>query len=281
MIETSADHHDLLATVRETAGGPRRRLQVALATSTPDLHAAQRLRHRVFGEEMGATLSSRAPGRDEDIFDAWCEHLVVRDCESGQVVGTYRLLTAERAARLGTFYADQEFDLTRLTHLKARMVEIGRACVDADYRTGAALMLLWHGIAEFMRRRRYDYLVGCASIGMHDGGANAERVYRMVEQRHLAPIEYRVFPRHRLLPREARAGDDDAASPRIPALLKGYLRLGAWIGGEPAWDPDFNTADLFVLLPLARLEARYARRYVRAPSWQGDSRPAGDQAGSR
>lgn len=268
---TSAEHFDLHVTVRESAGGPRHRLQVALATSTSDIHAAQRLRHRVFGGEMGATLSTRAPGRDEDIFDAWCEHLVVRDCESGQVVGTYRLLTAESAARLGTFYADQEFDLTRIAHLRPRMVEIGRACVDAEYRKGAALMLLWHGIAEFMRRRRYDYLVGCASIGMQDGGANAERVYQAVAQRHLAPIEYRVFPRHRLLSREERTGDDDeGALPRIPALLKGYLRLGAWIGGEPAWDPDFNTADLFVLLPLARLDARYARRYARSPSWQGD-----------
>jgi len=127
---TSAEHFDLHVTVRESAGGPRHRLQVALATSTSDIHAAQRLRHRVFGEEMGATLSSRAPGRDEDIFDAWCEHLIVRDCNSGNVVGTYRLLTAERARRLGTFYADGEFDLTRLSHLKPRMVEIGRDGMD-------------------------------------------------------------------------------------------------------------------------------------------------------
>ncbi len=261
MNETTLEQTALPAGVRETAGSQRHRLQVGLATTEAELHAAQRLRYRVFGGELGAQLGGAAKhGRDEDLFDAWCEHLLVRDCDSGQVVGTYRLLPADRAARLGTFYADTEFDLTRIAHLKPRMVEIGRACVDAAYRKGAALMLLWHGIAEFMRRRRYDYLIGCASIGMQDGGANAQRVYQAVEARHLAPIEYRVFPRHRLLPREDAAAAP-AASARIPTLLKGYLRLGAWIGGEPAWDPDFNSADLFVLLPLARLEGRYARHY--------------------
>lgn len=272
MIETRAEQAELLASFRETPGGALHRLRVGLAMSTADVHAAQRLRYRVFAGELGAKLSGREPGRDEDIFDAWCEHLVVRDCGSGSIVGTYRLLTAERAARLGTFYADQEFDLTRLTHLKPRMVEIGRACVDPAYRSGAALMLLWHGIFDFMRRRRYDYLAGCASICMRDGGANAERVHQRVAQRHLAPIEYRVFPRHRLLPREARRGNDEAAPPRVPALLKGYLRLGAWIGGEPSWDPDFNTADLFVLLPLARLEARYAQHFGGGRPSQRDRR---------
>ena len=106
--------------------------------------------------------------------------------------------------------------------------------------------------------------MGCASIAMTDGGANALRVYREVAAKHLAPIECRVFPRHPLAGRDDLSATDAVGSASIPALLKGYLRLGAWIGGEPAWDPDFNTADLFVLLPLSRLEARYARHYFRA-----------------
>ena len=252
------------ATVREVAGGPRHRLQVRMANSVDEVHAAQRLRHRVFAGELGARLAGKGD-RDEDFFDAWCEHLIVVDGESGAVVGTYRLLPAERARRLGTFYADGEFDLTRLAHLKPRMVEIGRACVDPAHRGGAVLMLLWHGIAEFMRRHRYDYLIGCASIGMQDGGLNAQRVYEVVAGSHLAPIEYRVLPRHRLLPREALSQEPSPEAPQIPPLLKGYLRLGAWVGGEPAWDPDFNTADLLVLLPLSRIDDRYARHYGGAP----------------
>jgi putative hemolysin len=263
MIENLNDHAAHAVPTPDSAGGPQPRLEVALASSTADVHAAQRLRHRVFAGELGARLAAGVPGRDEDIFDAWCEHLVVRDSDSGKVVGTYRLLPAERAARLGTFYADGEFDLTRLTHLKPRMVEVGRACVDPAYRNGAALRLLWHGIFDYMQQRRLDYLIGCASIGMHDGGANARRAYLELAERQLAPIEYRVFPRHPLLPRDCDypPARSTAMKAEIPALLKGYLRLGAWIGGEPAWDPDFNTADLFVLLPMVRLGARYARHY--------------------
>jgi putative hemolysin len=284
MNETEHEPTTLRATIREVAGGPRHRLQLRMAKSVDEVHAAQRLRHRVFAGELGARLAGK-DDRDEDFFDAWCEHLIVVDAGDGAVVGTYRLLPAERAQRLGTFYADGEFDLTRLAHLKPRMVEIGRACVDPAHRSGAVLMLLWHGIAEFMRRHRYDYLIGCASIGMQDGGVNAQRVYEAAAESHLAPIEYRVFPRHRLMPREGpaperagplqgrvperevRSGSSGPAPepPQIPPLLKGYLRVGAWVGGEPAWDPDFNTADLFVLLPLSRLGARYARHYCGAP----------------
>jgi putative hemolysin len=239
-----------------------RHLKVELALTTADVRAAQRLRYRVFAEEMGAHVVGREPGRDEDHFDPWCEHLIVRDCDTGGVVGTYRILTADRARQLGTFYSESEFDLTRLFLLRPRMVEIGRACVDARYRSGPTIMLLWQGIAQFMRERKYDYLIGCASVSMQDGGACAQQVYSEIEQRHLAPIEYRVFPRHPLSPRDAPLPVRNNEPVRIPALLKGYLRLGAWIGGEPAWDPDFNTADLFVFLPLARVEARYARHYL-------------------
>jgi putative hemolysin len=254
----------LHANAREDFRPPPRPLAVGLATAASDIDAAQRLRYRVFVDEMGARFTGREPGRDEDLFDAWCEHLVVRDCGSGEVVATYRILTAERARRLGTFYAEEEFDLTRLALLRPRMVEIGRACVDARYRKGPALMLLWQGIAQFMRQHRYDTLIGCASVSLKDGGANALAVYQHCAPRHLAPIEYRVFPRHPLAARDEPAGAVDAAPTNLPPLLRGYLRFGAWIGGEPAWDPDFNTADLFVLLPLSRVETRYARHYLRA-----------------
>jgi putative hemolysin len=146
----------------------------------------------------------------------------------------------------------------RLQHIRPRAVEVGRACIHADFRSGAVIMMLWAGLTRYMLEHRYEYLIGCASIPLGDGGANAATVYRKIAEKYLAPIEYRVAPRNPL-PLDRLPEAEHAA---VPPLLKGYLRLGAWIAGEPAWDPDFNTADLLVLLPLARVEARYARHYL-------------------
>ncbi|MBK7793979.1 MAG: GNAT family N-acetyltransferase [Betaproteobacteria bacterium] len=252
-----------VATSPAAVARPHRQLKVELAQSPSEVRAAQRLRYRVFAEEMGAEVKGREPGLDEDFFDPWCEHLIVSDSITGEVVGTYRILTADRARQLGTFYSDTEFDLTRLFMLRPRMVEIGRACVDARYRSGPAIMLLWQGLAQFMRERSYEYLIGCASVSMQDGGINAQQVFQHVRQRHLAPIEYRCSSAPTVATRRERSCRRRRTRAH-PSLLKGYLRLGAWIGGEPAWDPDFNTADLFVFLPLARVEPRYARHYLGA-----------------
>ena len=233
------------------------RLSLGFAISTDDVVAAQRLRHRVFVDELGASPTAHSPGREHDMFDPWCEHLVVRDRSCGSVVGTYRMLTAERALRLGTFCAEREFDLTRLGPLRPQLAEVGRACVDPAYRTGATLVLLWSGIARLARERGATHLIGCASISMADGGTHAAAVYRHLAPRHLAPVEYRVFPRSPL----AALEQPTTATSTIPPLINGYLQLGAWIGGEPAWDPEFNTADLLMILPLARLATRYARHF--------------------
>jgi putative hemolysin len=238
----------------------RPHLSVSLARSREEVRALQRLRHRVFIEEMGARIGARLSSVERDRFDPFCEHLIVRDCATGEVIGTYRLLTPERAARLGSFIAGAEFDLTPLEPLRAGLAELGRACIHPNYRSGAAIMLLWSGIARFIRSQGVRHLFGCASIGMEDGGANALAVYASVFSHHLAPAQYRVIPRTSLA---HVVGDCTRA--RIPALLKGYLRLGAWVCGEPAWDPEFNTADLLVLLSLERLEARYARHFGLSP----------------
>jgi putative hemolysin len=242
----------------------QRHLSIERATRSNDIDAAKRLRYRVFAGELGARIQARRPGHDEDPFDAWCDHLVVRDQSTSEIVGTYRILTAERAKRFGTFYSEGEFDLTRLARLRPGIAEIGRACIREDYRSGAVIMLLWQGIAQYMREHGAGYLIGCASIGMADGGADAVRVYHQLAPRHLAPIEYRVFPRHPLMPRGGDKPAELAAPASIPSLLKGYLRVGAWIAGEPARDPELNTADLFVLLSLAHVDARYARHYLKA-----------------
>ena len=243
-------------TENSAAGFPP--LSLELATGTGDIAAAQRLRHRVFVEEMGARATARSPGHEYDFFDPWCEHLIVRDETTGDVVGTYRLLSAENARRLGTYCAEREFDLTRLRRLRHQLVEVGRACIDPAYRNGAAGLLLWSGVAQFARERGASYLIGCASISMADRGLTAAAVYARLAHRYLAPPEYRVVPRSPL----AALGDPLMPSWTIPPLIKAYLRLGAWIGGEPAWDPDFDTADLLVFLPIARAEERHARHFL-------------------
>ncbi len=234
-----------------------RNLWVGLATSESEILEAQKLRFRVFAEEMGARLSCRIPGVDRDHFDPWCQHLIVRDETEGRIVGTYRILTPEAARRVGGYYAETEFDITRFLHLRDRMVEIGRSCIDADYRSGAVITLLWNGLARFMVENGYDYLMGCASIGMGDGGHNAANVFTALQDK-MADIEYRVFPRHPL-PVEHLVNDTPA---EVPPLLKGYLRAGAQVCGEPAWDPDFNTADLLIMLAMSRVDSRYARHFV-------------------
>ena len=170
---------------------------------------------------MGANLPSRTPGVDHDVFDPYCDHLVVRDTQSGEVVGTYRILSPENARQVG-YYSENEFDLTRLQHLRSRLVEIGRSCVHPDYRTGATITLLWSGLAQYMTERGYDYLMGCASISMADGGHAAASLYNRLSEDHLGPLEYRVFPRCPL-PLAALQQDRPAET---PPLIKGYLRAG-------------------------------------------------------
>ncbi|MCB1939607.1 MAG: GNAT family N-acetyltransferase [Rhodocyclaceae bacterium] len=241
-------------------GAPRRRrnLHVGLASCETEILEAQKLRYRVFAEEMGARLNTRTPGVDRDIYDPFCEHLIVRDEDQGKIVGTYRILSPQAARRVGGYYSENEFDLTRLQHLRGRLVEIGRSCIDADYRSGAVITLLWSGLARYMQENGYDYFVGCASISMADGGHTAASLYNRLKETHLAPLEYRVFPRAALpLARLNGSLEVDA-----PPLIKGYLRAGAWICGEPAWDPDFNTADLPILMPMTRVSGKYAKHFL-------------------
>lgn len=244
---------------RESLSDEKRKLSVHLAQSNSEVREAQRLRYRVFADEMGARLQGNEPGIDEDLFDPYCDHLVVTEEDTGEVLGTYRILSGQTAKRLGCFYSETEFDLTRLAHLREQAVELGRSCVHPEYRSGVVIALLWSGLAQYMQQHGYDYILGCASMSMLDGGHSAAAAYRRLSEGHLSPPEYRAFPRcplpwHKL---------DSAAAPVIPPLIKAYLRVGAWICGEPAWDPDFNTADLLMLLPFSRVDQRYARHFMR------------------
>lgn len=241
------------------------RFEVQWARTPADIRAAQRLRHTVFADEMGARLqvpTGTPPGLDADLFDPHCEHLLVRPQGTagvqGPVIGTYRLLTPAAARRVGALYSDGEFDLTRLRPLRPTLAELGRSCVHPDWRTGGAILALWGALAEFMHRNRLQAMIGCASISMRDGGHVAASLWERLRRTHLAPIELQVTPRL-ALPVDDLRRDLDVEP---PPLIKGYLRCGAKVLGPPAWDPDFNTADLPLLLRLSDLPARYRRHFL-------------------
>jgi putative hemolysin len=255
-LHRRTDHSD------EGAGGDRSGIVVGWARHQDEVRQAQRLRHQVFAGEMGARLSGPLPGHDIDLFDDYCEHLLVRDRESGAVIGTYRVLTPEQAARVGSFYADLEFDLTRLRGLRSRMVELGRSCVHPDHRHGGVILVLWGALAQFMQRNRLEIMIGCASIPMlHQGMVSAHAaagIWHQLRHKHLAPLDCQVLPRLALPIHDF----DESLRVEPPALIKGYLRLGAKLLGPPAWDPDFNTADLPMMMRTQDLPARYLRHFL-------------------
>ncbi len=242
----------------QSVGRAPSRLHLSLAHSEDEVREAQRLRYKVFVEEMGARLSCSEAGLDRDIYDPYCDHLLVRDGDSNEVIGTYRMLTASQAKKIGGFYSQNEFDLTRLGHLSENMVEVGRSCVHPEFRSGAVITMLWAGLADYMRTHRAEYLMGCASISIADGGHVAASLYQKLKVDNLSPVEWRVFPRYPL-PLEHLDQNLDVSA---PPLIKGYLRVGAYVCGDPAWDPDFNTADLLMLLSMSRISPRYARHFM-------------------
>ncbi|MGW4204734.1 GNAT family N-acetyltransferase [Streptomyces sp. NPDC004726] len=236
------------------------RYVVSLARDQDDVRAAQRLRHHVFAGEMGARLDGPEPGLDTDAFDAYCDHLLVREAATGEVVGTYRLLPPDRARVAGRLYSETEFDLTRLAPIRDDLVEVGRSCVHPQHRNGAVIALIWAGLARYMTRTGHNWLAGCCSIPLADGGALAAATWRTVKARNLAPEEYWVTP-HKLW-NPAGAPVPPKGRVEQPALLRGYLRLGAWVCGAPAHDPEFGVADLYVLLSLRRTDPRYLRHFL-------------------
>lgn len=217
---------------------------------------AQELRYRVFAGELGANLASAPWGTDEDRFDRHCDHLVVRHAE--RVVGTYRILTPAAASAAGGYYLEQLFDIAPLDVLRERMVEVGRACVDPGFRAGPVLLTMWSALARYLVDNGHDFVIGSASLELADGGHRAASIYRKVAAGALSPDDLRVRPRQPLP--LGRLRDTVAASP--PSLLRGYVNLGAWVCGDPAWDLEFSCADLPVLLPLSRMQGRYARHFL-------------------
>lgn len=236
-------------------------LTVRLTKNPDDIRRAQDLRFEVFGNEMGAKLASAHLGTDVDEYDELCDHLIVEDSITGIVVGTYRILSPEAAKRAPSLYSEHEFDLSNLAGIRDKIVEVGRSCVHKDYRSGAVIALLWSGLADYMVKNNGEFLAGCASVSLSDGGIQAVNLYRQLSKRQrLVPEAWRVYPLNPL-PMINNATTTEKPV-QAPALIKGYLRAGSLIGGEPAWDPDFDCADFFMLLQMKEVTTRYNKRFI-------------------
>ncbi|MFF8645796.1 GNAT family N-acetyltransferase [Streptomyces sp. NPDC015345] len=229
----------------------------SLADTTEQIRAAQRLRHRVFGEELGAALDTPLPGHDVDAYDDLADHLIVTDTSTGEIVGTYRLLPPGRTEHS---YSDGEFDLRALDRLRSSTVEAGRSCVHPDHRSGAVINLMWSALARYVLLSGHRHLAGCASVPLADGGRAASSAWLLGTAKHAAPPELRVHPRRPWTP--TGPAPERPAYADLPPLLRGYLRLGAWMCGAPAHDPQFDVADFFVLLDTERLSARHRRYFL-------------------
>ncbi|MDE1883455.1 MAG: GNAT family N-acetyltransferase [Rhodospirillales bacterium] len=247
-------------------------LGVRLATNAAELNAAQALRYRVFYEEMGAkadaaTLAARL---DQDEFDAIADHLLVVDHDLGEgaesVVGTYRLIRQEAAEAFGRFYSESEYDISALKRFPGRKLELGRSCTARAYRSRMVLQLLWRGIAAYVFHYGIELMFGCASLNGTNPDALAEELTYLAVH-HSAPeaIRPRALPEryvqmHRL---PAESINPKQALMRLPPLIKGYLRLGGFVGDGAVIDNQFNTTDIAIIVQTDLVTEKYYRHYER------------------
>lgn len=234
-------------------------LVVYITKDPTEIRMAMQLRYRIFAEDMGARIDSGDEGIDQDRFDEFCHHLIVKDPVSGSVVGYSRILTSETAKACGGFYSETEFVLDNILNRNLRLMEIGRTCVDPNFRSGAVIGLLWSGIGQFLLDNNIDCLMGCASISLADGGARALAIINYLRENCFTEESLRVTPRTGM-PQMQTSIDGKSL---IPPLLKTYLRIGAKVCGEACLDRDFNVADVLILLDREQINPRYMRHFVR------------------
>ncbi|NTU42809.1 MAG: GNAT family N-acetyltransferase [Nitrospirales bacterium] len=237
-------------------------LIIKQASSKDEILKAKRLRFEVFNLELKEGLpSSYLTGLDTDEYDSYCDHIIILDTFQDRVVGTYRMLSGTKTEAGVGYYSEQEFEMSRIKMLPGKKIELGRACVHRDYRNTAVLGLLWSGIAWYVEEHKIDYLFGCGSI--HTINPNiVSSIYAHLRKTHLADESCRTYP-IRKVPgfRETDEYDREAITPYIPALLRSYLRIGAKITGEPAWDEEFGVSDFLILLSRNQIIGRYKRHY--------------------
>lgn len=243
-------------------------LEVRLAEHQAEIRAAQELRYSVFYDELGAAKSfgQIADRRDADRFDAVCDHLIVIDRQASAIVGTYRLLRQDAAGQAGGFYSGQEFEIGALVarHPELRFLELGRSCVLPPYRSRRTIELLWQGIWAYLVRHGVDVMTGCASFQGTNPADHAQALTFLARHcRARAEWDVRAIPgRYRAMDLlDSEVLNAKAAMAALPPLIKGYLRVGARVGDGCVVDHDFGTVDVFVVMPVKEIAARYVSYY--------------------
>ena len=246
--------------------------EVRLAGSRAEIEAAQALRYRVFYEEMQAkpTPEMAAVKRDFDGFDEVCDHLLVLDRRRGEgsdsIVGTYRLIRRPAAARMGRFYSSAEYDIQKMIDYPGEALELGRSCIAKDARNTATMQMLWRGIALYAYHYDIQVMFGCASFPGTDPSQHAQAM-SYLHHHHLAPPEIRTravasrYVKMDMLERDSY--DARKAMARVPPLIKGYLRLGGFVGDGAVIDAEFNTTDVFIVVKTELVTEKYIRHYER------------------
>ena len=266
-----------------------RGLWLRLAETPEEIAASQALRYEVFCEEMSAQPSAemRAARREFDAFDPFCDHLLMFDTNKpaadlpGEVVATYRFMRRPQAARMGRFYTSTEYDIGPLVAFPGEIMELGRSCVARDYRRGAVMQLLWAGIAQYVFHYDVALMLGCASLPGTDPDALALQL-TYLHRAHLAPPELRATALPELYVDMERLGgqdiDEKAALAELPPLLKGYLRLGGFIGDGAVVDREFGTTDVCVVVKTDLVTDKYYRHYARSGQAQSNGQSHSERA---
>jgi putative hemolysin len=233
--------------------------QIRLAESFAERDAACRLRFRVFNIELGEGLnSSYSTGVDRDEFDLFCDHLIVEDRSSGEIVGTYRMQSGTTAALNLGYYSEQEFHFAPYEKIRGQVLELGRACIDREHRSSEVLTLLWRGITRYALFYNLRYLIGCSSLNSQDPWTGWSMYTQL--SNFLTPEEFRTVPTTKFdLP---AAGIVSSCEVKIPKLLKTYIAVGARICGAPAWDREFGTIDFLTLVDLTQLSPAAKNRFL-------------------
>jgi putative hemolysin len=254
-------------------------LELRVAENAAEIEAAQALRYRVFYEELSAqpTPEMSAQRRDFDSFDPYCDHLIIIDRAKGEgaagIIATYRLMRREQASRRGQFYSIDEYDISSLVNYRGGILELGRSCVDPAYRTKAAMNLMWKGIADYILHYNIGVLFGCASFPGTDPEEH-KMALSYLYHRHLAPAEYRAralpgrYVSMNMMPLDQI--DEKRAFVSLPPLIKGYLRLGGFVGDGAVVDPQFGTVDVSVVVVHDLITDKYVKHYRDQPAGKPD-----------
>ena len=234
-------------------------LKVCWASNAEDIKRVQRFRFKVFSEEYTPQFPQAHLGLDEDLFDPICDHLLIFESATQEIVGCYRIIPPSAAQHIGSMYCDSLFDLTPLQAIRSKIVEMDRSCIDKKYRNGSIILFMWKLIFNYLKQHGYEYIIGCSSMSIADGGHAAVSLHhRLMDSHHFStvfaikaktPIDLDISPA--------------AGKVSIPPILKGYLNLGAKVCSEPTFDPLFNTADYLTILKVSDMKPKYVQRFSR------------------